>query len=131
MPQVLDFQEFYAFYSAYSAYAEMYRKNEVFACKNRAKWVGWRTWVGGFSAYAEMRKEFYEVLDFQRFPSFRKFSASFPQAFRKLAICYKRCYNKITQRINSLIFNALLDVSKRLISNGFTHLYGAGRVGQG
>jgi hypothetical protein len=47
---------------------------------------------GGFGiylyAYAEMRKEFHEVLDFQRFALFRKsfriLSASFPQCVKPL-----------------------------------------------
>jgi hypothetical protein len=62
------------------------------------------------------RKEIHQVLDFQGFASFRKFSASSPQAFR---ICVK-----------ALIFNASQTSNKCLIFNGFTHLYGAGRVGQ-
>jgi len=71
-----------------------------------------RAWGRVFSAYAEMRKEIHQVLDFQRFAlfrnSFRILSASFPQ-------CGK-----------SLTFNALPTSSKCLSLNGFTHLYDAG-----
>ena len=53
-----------------------------FACKNRANGVGVGL-GGGFSAYAEMRKEIQQVLDFQGFAFLRNFlrilSASFPQ----------------------------------------------------
>jgi hypothetical protein len=59
------------------------------------------------------------VLYFQRFALLRNFYASFAQALRKIEFFLKIDYNKTTQRINSLIFNA------------FQTLYGAGRVGQG
>ena len=39
---------------------------------------------GGFFAYAEMRKEIQQVLDFQGFAFFRNFSASFPYPFCEL-----------------------------------------------
>jgi len=59
------------------------------------------------------------VLDFQGFA----FYAIFTQPLRNL-------YAAFTQRINSLIFNALPTSSKSLIFNGFTVLDGS-RVGVG
>jgi len=85
---------------------------------------GW----AGFSAYAEMRKEIHQVLDFQRFASFRIHSAFIPHPFRKLVILLKICYIKLKQRINSLTFNALQTSLKCLIFNTFTHAKRCGRV---
>ncbi len=63
---------------------------------------------GSFSAYAEMRKEIHEVLDFQRFSSFRN-------SFCKLSAFFPQC-------VKALTFNALLTSSKCLFLNVFTHL---------
>jgi hypothetical protein len=119
MAQIFDFQGFYAYYYDYSAYAEMYRKNQKF--RVGSGWVGLGGGQGGFSAYAEMRNGTSQVLDFQGFASFRKFSATFPHPFRKCATLLKMCDNKTKQRINSLSLNTSQTLLKRLIFNAFKH----------
>ncbi len=74
--------------------------------------------VGWFFAKLKKRKEFYQVLDFQRFASFRN-------SFRKL-------FASFSQYMKPLIFNALLTSSKSLRDNAFTHAKrcgGGSRVG--
>jgi hypothetical protein len=76
--------------------------------------------VGSFSAYAEMRKETHQVLDFQRFASFRNSSASFPQAFRNLSATHQL-----------LDFQRFANIKQVLDFQGFYASLRCGRVGQG
>jgi hypothetical protein len=78
-----------------------------------------------------MRKEIHQVLDFQRFASFRKFSASFPQAFRKLAILLKTYDNKINATHQLLDFQRFANITQTLDFQRFYASQRCGRVGQG
>ena len=70
--------------------------------------------VGSFSAYAEMRKEFQQVPDFQRFALFRK-------SFRILSAMRK-----------TLDFQRFANIKQVLISQRFYASFGAGQgVGVG
>jgi len=63
----------------------MYRNDEFLHAKIvPTGGSGWGGSWGGFSAYAEMRKEIHQVLDFQGFAFFRNLSAIFPHSFRKI-----------------------------------------------
>jgi len=57
------------------------------------------------------RKEIAQVLDFQRFSLLRIFYASFTQALRKLAVCYKRWHNKTKPTHKLLDFQRFANIT--------------------
>jgi hypothetical protein len=92
----------------------MYRKNGVLTAKIvPTDWAGQsvgRSGLGQFSVKPKNRKEFHQVLDFQRF------------AFLRYPLRW--LYGGFTVTVKPLIFNALQTSLKRLSFNAFTHLYG-------
>jgi hypothetical protein len=113
-----DLIDFLFFVLQFCSDREMYRKNGRVACKNRASGqvVGL---VVVFAVHCKTAKNFTKCLIFNGFLFYAILYASFTHALRKLTILLKTCDNKTTQRINSLIFNALQTSRKCLSLNAF------------
>jgi hypothetical protein len=82
--QTFDFQGFGEFLFSFSVIQKCIEKIGFLTAKivptgGAGRWAWW----GWFFAKLKKRKEFHQVLDFQRFALFRNFFASFSHPFRK------------------------------------------------